>query len=151
MSRANSENRSPSIGSLLRIAHSAMVLEYEKWLAASPYKDIQPAHASALQPLWQMADGMRPTELAQIARITKQSMGALVDALEEAGYVERVDDPADGRAWRVRLTARGRAFGRDVRKFSRQTEEQFEQQIGAKKLEELRSMLKLLADSFKSE
>jgi DNA-binding MarR family transcriptional regulator len=88
-----------------------MVLEYEKWLAASPYKDIQPAHASALQPLWQLADGMRPTELAQIARITKQSMGALVDALEEAGYVERVDDPADGRAWRVRLTARGRAFG----------------------------------------
>ena len=151
MSRANSEDRSPSIGSLLRLAHSAMVLEYEKWLATSPYKDIQPAHASALQPLWQLADGMRLTELAQIARITKQSMGALVDALEAAGYVERVDDPADGRAWRVRLTARGRAFGRDVRKFSRQAEEQFEQQIGAKKLEELRSTLKLLADSFKSE
>src|SRR5678815_1511774 len=123
MSRANPDDRSPSIGSLIRIAHSAMILEYGQWLAASPYKDIQPAHASALQPLWQLSDGMRLTELAQIARITKQSMGALVDALEEAGYVERVDDPADGRAWRVRLTARGRAFGRDVRKLSARLEE----------------------------
>jgi len=151
MSRANSEEHGRSIGTLLRIAYSSTVLEYGKWLAASPYKDIQPAHAAALQPLWQLSDGMRLTELAQIARITKQSMGALVDALEEAGYVERVDDPVDGRAWRVRLTARGRAFGRDVRKFSRQWEERFEQQIGPKKLEELRSTLKLLVDSFKSE
>jgi len=126
-----------------------MVQEYGLWLAASPYKDIQPAHASALQPLWQRTDGLRLTELAQIARITKQSMGALVDALEEAGYVERMDDPDDGRAWRVRLTARGRAFGRDVRKLSAQLEEQIEQQIGAKKLEDLRSTLQILADSFK--
>ena len=136
------------LGSLVRVAHSAMIQEYNRWLAASPYKDIQPAHASALQPLWQRPEGVRLTELAQMARITKQSMGALVDSLEAAGYVERVDDPDDGRAWRVRLTARGRAFGRDVRKFARQVEVRIAGQIGVEKLEDLRSSLHLLAAAF---
>src|SRR5882672_12884559 len=145
MSTSNSDDKGPLLGSLLRVAHSAMIQEYSQWLAASPYKDIQPAHASALQPLWKRPDGVRPTELAQIARITKQSMGALVDSLESAGYVERVDDPDDGRAWRVRLTARGRAYGRDVRKFSRQVEARIANQVGAGKFEELRSTLQLLA------
>ena len=151
MSTSNSEDKRQTLGSLLRVAHSAMIQEYSQWLAASPYKDIQPAHASALQPLWQRPDGVRPTELAQIARITKQSMGALVDSLEAGGYVERVDDPDDGRAWRVRLTARGRAYGRDVRKFSRQVEARIANQVGAGKLEELRTTLQLLTASFKTD
>jgi DNA-binding MarR family transcriptional regulator len=126
-----------------------MVQQYAQWLATSSYKDIQPAHASALQPLWQRSDGLRLTELAQIARITKQSMGALIDSLEAAGYVERLDDPDDGRAWRVRLTARGRAFGRDVRRFSREVDARIEEQIGAEKVEALRSVLQVLIASFK--
>ena len=151
MSTSNSGEKGPMLGSLLRVTHSAMIQEYSQWLAASPYKDIQPAHAAALQPLWQRSDGVRLTELAQIARITKQSMGALVDSLEAGGYIERVDDPDDGRAWRVRLTARGRAYGRDVRRFSRQVEARIAEQIGAEKLEGLLSTLQLLAGSFKPE
>ena len=147
MSTRNSDDDAPSLGSLLRVAHSAMIQEYSQWLTASPYKNIQPAHAAALQPLWQKPHGLRLTELAQIARITKQSMGALVDSLEAAGYVERVDDPDDGRAWRVRLTTRGRAYGRDVRKFSRQFEARIAGQLGTEKLEEFRSTLQLLVDS----
>ena len=148
MSISNSHDRD-SLGSLIRLTHSAMVQKYGQWLAASSYKDIQPAHASALQPLWQRSDGLRLTELAQIARITKQSMGALIDSLEAAGYVERLDDPDDGRAWRVRLTARGRAFGRDVRRFSREVDARIEEQIGAEKVEALRSVLQVLIASFK--
>jgi len=151
VSTSNSDDKGQTLGSLLRVAHSAMIQEYSQWLAASPYKNIQPAHASALQPLWERPEGIRLTELAQIARITKQSMGALVDSLAAGGYVERVDDPDDGRAWRVCLTARGRAFGRDVRRFGRQVEAHIADQMGAEKLEELRSTLKLLAASFKTE
>lgn len=131
------------------MAHAGMIAEYTRWLAGSPYKEIQPAHAAAIQPLWQRPDGVRLTELAQTARITKQSMGALVDSLEHAGYVERVDDPDDARAWRVRLTARGRQYGRDVRKFAQETERTLANRIGVRRLEELRKTLALLVESSK--
>ena len=123
-----------------------MVEEYVRWLASSPYKDIQPAHAAAIQPLWQRPDGVRLTVLAQTARITKQSMGALVDSLEEGGYVERVEDPEDGRASRVRLTASGRRFAKDARAFARGTEARLAERIGARRLEDLRDSLELLID-----
>ena len=49
------------------------------------------------------------SELAARAQITKQSMAELVAHLEQYGYVERIPDPADGRAKLVRATIRGRA------------------------------------------
>ena len=52
--------------------------------------------------------GSRVSELAEQARVTKQSAAFLVEQLEAAGYVERVPDPTDRRARLVRLTARAR-------------------------------------------
>jgi len=148
MSRTDSApGDGPSLGTLLRMAHAIMIEEYTRWLASSPYKEIQPAHAAAIQPLWQRPEGVRLTELAHTARITKQSMGALVDSLEHGGYVERVDDPDDARAWRVRLTARGRQYGRDVRKFAQETEKSVVNRIGARRLVELRKTLAMLVES----
>jgi MarR family transcriptional regulator, temperature-dependent positive regulator of motility len=42
--------------------------------------------------------------------MTHQSMSELVDALERAGYLERLPDPADRRARIIRLTTRGQAL-----------------------------------------
>ena len=53
-------------------------------------------------------DGSRVSDLAEQARVTKQSAAFLVEQLETAGYVERVPDPTDGRARLVRLTTRAR-------------------------------------------
>ena len=53
-------------------------------------------------------DGTRLSVLAERAQVAKQTATALVDHLERSGYVERVPDPADGRARLVRLTDRGR-------------------------------------------
>src|SRR5215470_3333184 len=137
-------DHTPSLGTLLRLAHATMIDEYTRWLAGSPYKEIQPAHAAAIQPLWQRPEGVRLTELAQTARITKQSMGALVDSLERGGYVERIEDPDDRRAARVRLTARGRSFARHARTFAREFENQLAGNIGERKVKELRSTLELV-------
>ena len=52
-------------------------------------------------------EGSRLTELAERARMTKQSVGEVTTDLEQRGYVERVPDPADGRAKIIRLTDRG--------------------------------------------
>lgn len=52
--------------------------------------------------------GVRLTAIAERLGVTKQAIGPLVDDLERAGVVERVDDPGDRRAKLIRWTRRGR-------------------------------------------
>lgn len=52
--------------------------------------------------------GTRQSALAERLGVTKQAVGPLVDDLEEAGIVERIPDPDDGRAKRVVFTEKGR-------------------------------------------
>src|SRR5690348_8146364 len=54
-------------------------------------------------------EGTRMSELAERLGVSKQAVTQLVDELESFGVVERVPDPEDARARRVRFTARGRA------------------------------------------
>lgn len=153
MSRAgpDQEDRKPTLGAMFRLIHSAMVQEYARWLETAEYHDIRPAHAAVLQPLWQAPAGERLTTLASTAGITKQSAGALVDSLVASGYVERVPDREDARAVRIRLTPLGRRYARDVRKFGRALEARLASQLGAKRLEDLRSTLDLLRRSLSGE
>ena len=71
-------------------------------------------------------------------------MGALVDHLSYTGYVERVGDPDDRRASRVRLTARGRAFAKEVRAFARRVEAEWAERVGERRVNDLRETLALL-------
>ena len=50
---------------------------------------------------------MVQTELARILDIGKVALGGLLDRLEASGYIERKADPADRRAKRIVMTARG--------------------------------------------
>ena len=145
------EDVAPTLGSMFRLIHSSMVREYATWLETTEYHDIRPAHAAVLQPLWQAPQGERLTTLAKTANITKQSMGALVDSLVASGYVERVPDPGDARATRIRLTPRGRRYGRDVRGFGRELETRLAEQLGANRLKNLRSSLDVLWKALQSQ
>jgi DNA-binding MarR family transcriptional regulator len=137
-------DRGPLLGALLRIANQAATERFTTWLTAAGYGDIQPAHSAAIQPLWEMPEGLRITSLARSARITKQSMSALVDHLETTGYVERVEDPDDARATRVSLTTRGRAYAKAVRAFGRALEVEWAERIGSERIADLRATLELL-------
>jgi DNA-binding MarR family transcriptional regulator len=150
-SSSANHDRKPLLGALLRILYNANLERLASWLATSGYDDLQPAHSAAIQPLWEEPEGARITTLARAARITKQSMSALIDHLETTGYVERVDDPDDARAIRVRLTARGRTFGRSVRAFGRGLEAEWAERIGADRVEQLRETLQLLRTSFETD
>lgn len=138
------QNRAPHLPALLRIASQAMTEQLAEWIAASGFAGVQPAHSAVFQPLWQMPEGARITTLARASRITKQSMSTLITDLEAGGYIERVEDPDDARATRVRLTARGRAYGKAVRAFALSVEEDWAERIGAQRIEELRATLELL-------
>jgi DNA-binding MarR family transcriptional regulator len=52
-------------------------------------------------------EGIRPTELARRADISKQAVGQTLAFLEEHGLVEYAPDPSDGRAFIVRMTDLG--------------------------------------------
>lgn len=60
-------------------------------------------------------DGMPQTDLAAELDIGKVALGALIDRLETAGFVERRADPADRRVKRVVLTERGKSLVADLR------------------------------------
>jgi DNA-binding MarR family transcriptional regulator len=77
--------------------------------AARGYPDVRPSYGSVLMPLFER-DGLRLGEIAVRARLSKQSMTALVRQCEDDGFVRRRRDPADGRAFRVELTPRGWRF-----------------------------------------
>lgn len=102
----NSQALPRMIGALLRIPFQETVERVYQRLLDAGYTDLRPTHFVLFQQL--RPAGMRATVLAERAQMTKQSMGALVDYLEERGYVERVADPHDKRAWLVRLSPRGR-------------------------------------------
>jgi DNA-binding MarR family transcriptional regulator len=75
------------------------------------FPEVRASYGSVLMPLFQQ-DDLRVGELAARAALSKQSMTTLVAACEVEGLVERRRDPDDGRAFRVRLTRRGRRFQR---------------------------------------
>ncbi|MDO8280425.1 MAG: MarR family transcriptional regulator [Burkholderiaceae bacterium] len=69
-------------------------------------------------------EGTRITELARRAAMTNAAMTELIDQCESLALVERVPDPADGRARIVRFTPLGLAwldaFGRAVERAQRE-------------------------------
>jgi DNA-binding MarR family transcriptional regulator len=146
-SPATKSDRGPLLGSLLRLASQTTTELLARWIASAGFEGVQPAHSAAIQPLWGMPEGARITTLARASRMTKQSMSVLVSELERGGYVERVADPDDARAARVRLTARGRAYGRAVRAFGRSVEADWAARVGAERIEELRKTLELLRNA----
>jgi DNA-binding MarR family transcriptional regulator len=130
------------IGALLRIPFQAVVARIYEGLMEAGYSDMGPAHYVVFQHL--PLEGMHLTELAERAQITKQSMGYLVDYLQERGYIERVPDPVDGRAKLVRYTERGRELYRVARQIVRRIEQDWACRLGEHKMEQLQQLLKEL-------
>src|SRR5947199_4053959 len=52
-------------------------------------------------------EGLKMNELSRLLMVTGGNVTAIVDQLEKEGLVERLDEPADRRAFRIRLTKAG--------------------------------------------
>jgi DNA-binding MarR family transcriptional regulator len=109
-------NYSSDVGFLLAKATQRWnELLLERFRAAG-FPEVRASYGSVLLPLFEQ-DGLRIGEIGRRARLSKPSMTALVSQCAEAGLVRRERDPADGRAFRIVLTARGlrfRAIAQDV-------------------------------------
>ena len=94
------------LGILLFVANRALEQRAFDAVVAAGITDITLAQARVAARI--SPHGSRVSDLAEQARVTKQSAAFLVEQLEAAGYVERAPDPTDGRARLVRLTTRAR-------------------------------------------
>lgn len=86
-------------------------------------------------------EGSRLTDLAVGANITPQSMGQIVDELEELGYVVRMPDPTDRRAKLIRLTERGEQCVKQGTVVIQGIEERLHALLGADDYARLRDIL----------
>lgn len=98
-----------SLGFLLAKASQRFNERLVTRFAQSGFAQVRASYGSVLMPLF-AENNLRVGELAARALLSKQSMTALVRACENEGLVERRRDPDDGRAFRVRLTRRGKRF-----------------------------------------
>jgi DNA-binding MarR family transcriptional regulator len=73
----------------------------------------------------------RLTDLSQRLGVSKQAAGQLVEELESEGLLQREADPADRRARRVRLTARGKRIVADVRELHASFDAALSARLGA--------------------
>lgn len=113
-------------------------------VVAAGYDDLTPAMARAAARLSE--EGMRVTDLAEQARITKQSASVLIEQLERRGYVERVPDPSDARARLVVIAPRGREVQRVARREERAIEREWARHLGAERMAALQDALVALRE-----
>jgi DNA-binding MarR family transcriptional regulator len=124
---------------LLYTAADAFVAELTARMEHAGYGDVRQAHGCVFGNM--VPDGMRLTELAELAGMTKQGVGEAVSDLERLGYAERVADPSDGRAKIIRLTARGREAQRAAYAIIGEIEGEWVQRFGAERVEGMRDLL----------
>jgi DNA-binding MarR family transcriptional regulator len=95
----------PLIGLLLRLLYQHYAQDIDAALSEAGFGDIRPAHANVFP--FVPPEGISVSELADLARVRKQTMAQAVEQLEGMGYVERRPNPHDRRSRLVFLTERG--------------------------------------------
>jgi DNA-binding MarR family transcriptional regulator len=132
-----------TLGALLRAPFEAMLAHNFARLAEEGFTDIRPAHGAVLRHMTR--EGCRLSELADRARMTKQSMAELVEYLRERGYVAVASDRTDRRAKRVALTRRGWQVHAALVRISRDFEKQCGREMGEARWAQFRRDLGQLA------
>jgi len=130
----------------LQLLFKAARLANEKALARATSHvggpPVRPAH-TALFPHLDF-DGVRLTDLAVRAGVTKQAVGPLVDDLAALGMVERAPDPTDRRAKLIRFSRRGYAALMHGLGVLGEIEGELALVVGPRRIRELRETLALV-------
>ncbi|MGE2737882.1 MarR family winged helix-turn-helix transcriptional regulator [Mycolicibacterium vaccae] len=134
----------PHVADLMLAAQRDVETRLLKAIADAGFADITIAQTRLLQRL--TTGGMRLTDMAEQARVTKQTAGALVAQLEGAGYVERRPDPSDARARLVTLSARGAQVCRLAGTEISRVEDEWREHLGDSTFTALRDALVRLGE-----
>ena len=117
--------------------------QFHRRLKEAGHTDIRQGHGCVFRFIHQ--GGSRLTELAESSGLSKQAVGEVVDDLEKLGYVERAQDPQDGRAKVIRLTETGADAQRTALDIFADIERDFEERYGAERVATMRKLLEEIA------
>ena len=106
--------------------------------ARDAWEDLVPREYGVLYALSSAPEGLRITELGEDVLLTQPGMSRLVARLEARGLAQRVTDPDDARACRIRLTPAGVAMQRRIgRTHARHVAEAMSRNLDRQELEQL--------------
>jgi DNA-binding MarR family transcriptional regulator len=135
----------PLIGLLLRLVYQQYAQAIDVALREAGFGDIRPAAANVFP--FVRPEGITVSELAELARVRKQTMAQAVDQLERSGYVERRPNPRDRRSRLVFLTERGASVPPVTHAAAARVEQHWAELTSPRQLEALRaSLLRLLTE-----
>ena len=131
----------PYIGALMRMGLEAARARILEALAEADMGDLNLSHLGLFQ--YPPIDGLRPSDVAQRLRISKQALNHLLGQLERLGYLERRAEPAI-RQTTLRYTERGwRVLDITIAAMQR-LEADWQGKIGKRRFAELKATLKEL-------
>ncbi len=99
------------------------------------------------RPQWQVLSaldrnpGVNQCGLAEILEVEPITAGRMIDRLQDAQLVERRQDPADRRAWRLHLTRKGAALLEHLRPMAMETLDAALEGVGEREQAELMEVL----------
>lgn len=114
------------------------------------FPDMRPAHVQVLNAISGGSSddsnvGVRLADLIGALSLPKQTVGDLIDELEDLKMVERFPDPDHGVIKRVRLGPKGKVWASEVKRVSAAAEAKWATRLGSKKMKSLRALLEELA------
>lgn len=132
------------IGALLRIPWEAVQEHILERLHREGFTDIDPSYLIVVQ--YPGPQGERPSDLAARLRVSKQALNHLLRQLEHLGYLERRPDPDDRRSKRIALTSRGTRAATTIREAVADLETTWAEQLGPRRFDQLRTLLRDLGE-----
>jgi DNA-binding MarR family transcriptional regulator len=134
----------PMIGALLRFPWEAVQEHMLERLHANGFADFDASYLIVVQ--YPGPQGQRPSELAARLRMSKQALNHLLGQLERRGYLKREADPDDKRSKRIALTPRGTKAATTIREAVAEMEDTWTRQLGPKRFNQLRTLLRDLGE-----
>ncbi len=129
----------PLIGALLRIPWETVRRRMIEGLHERGFTDLNAAHLAVLQ--YPGPSGLRPSELAERARMSKQALNYLLGQMERLGYIIRRDGTQVPGSRQVELTERGEQVAYAMRSIVGELERQWERDLGPERFAQLRELL----------
>ena len=104
------------------------------------FPELRGSHQRILQMI--PPQGIRITDLAAIAGMTKQALGEFADWLEQSGFVTSRRAEHDGRVWLISCTPRGDAAAEGASRAIADIERRWREELGAARFDIMKQALR---------